>query len=454
MRSLRVPALATLAALVLGAACRKTEAPAVTAAPAPAGALAAADLCAQHGVLQAVCTKCNPALIPVFQSKGDWCAEHAFPESFCPTCHPERGGRPLVAVSQDEAPADGTKIRFKTKETAALAGIETAPAVEDAHLGALDAVARIAYDATRVAHVNARAAGVVRTIHVDVGMRVRQGAPLVTIESAQVGAEQSQLRTAEARLAVAQANHERTQGLFDKGIVPSRDVQLSKQELEVAEADLESTRRALHVIGTTGEEGQYTLVAPLLGIVTHRDASLGTAVEVGGTLFEIVDPSSMWAEIDIREGDLALIRVGQSVVVTVDGLPGSEFRGHIDYIAPSIDPQTRTASARARLDNPQSLLRANMYGRAHIEVGDERAGVVVPKDAIQNAKGVSLAFVRLQDDLYETRRVRVGSRSGDHVHLNSGVQAGELVVTAGSFLLKTETLKGSIGAGCCEIDGK
>jgi cobalt-zinc-cadmium efflux system membrane fusion protein len=95
-----------------------------------------------------------------------------------------------------------------------------------------------------------------------------------------------------------------------------------------------------------------------------------------------------------------------------------------------------------------------MYGRAHIDVDDVRSGVVVPRDAVQQAKGVSLAFVRLQDDLYETRRVRVGARSGEHVHLMAGVRAGELVVTEGSFLLKTETLKGSIGAGCCEIDGK
>ena len=110
--------------------------------------------------------------------------------------------------------------------------------------------------------------------------------------------------------------------------------------------------------------------------------------------------------------------------------------------------------ARARLDNAQGLLRANMYGRARIDAQDERSSVLVPRDAIQRAKDVSLAFVRLQDDLYETRRVRVGGQTDDLVHLTSGVQAGELVVTQGSFLLKTETLKGSIGAGCCEVERK
>jgi cobalt-zinc-cadmium efflux system membrane fusion protein len=55
-------------------------------------------MCKEHGVLEAVCTKCNPKLAPVFQAKGDWCAEHGFPESFCPVCHPERGGKPSLEV--------------------------------------------------------------------------------------------------------------------------------------------------------------------------------------------------------------------------------------------------------------------------------------------------------------------------------------------------------------------
>src|SRR6187431_765083 len=73
-------------------------------------------MCAEHGVLEAVCPKCNPALTAVFQAKGDWCAEHGFPESFCPICHPERGGRPSADVSSsNDGPADGTKVRLKNK---------------------------------------------------------------------------------------------------------------------------------------------------------------------------------------------------------------------------------------------------------------------------------------------------------------------------------------------------
>src|SRR5262245_32430681 len=121
-------AISLLAAgLLLAAACREPTPPAGTAesasaspkaasAPGPAPSAGKADdtaFCKEHGVAEAVCTKCNPALIPVFKAKGDWCEEHGFPESFCPICHPERGGKPAVALAGDDGPADGTKVMFK-----------------------------------------------------------------------------------------------------------------------------------------------------------------------------------------------------------------------------------------------------------------------------------------------------------------------------------------------------
>jgi cobalt-zinc-cadmium efflux system membrane fusion protein len=79
-------------------------------------------------------------------------------------------------------------------------------------------------------------------------------------------------------------------------------------------------------------------------------------------------------------------------------------------------------------------------------------GVAVPRAAVQRANGADVVFVRLTDTLYETRRVETGTRTDGWVEITRGVAAGEDVVTVGSFLLKTETLKGSIGAGCCEAN--
>ena len=112
-------------------------------------------MCKEHGVLEAVYTKCNPALIPVFKAKGDWCEEHQFPESFCPICHREKGGRPSMDVKGSGAPADGTRVTFKTKETARLAGIEVVKAAARPSQSSISVTARIVYDATKVAEINA-----------------------------------------------------------------------------------------------------------------------------------------------------------------------------------------------------------------------------------------------------------------------------------------------------------
>ena len=188
-------------------------------------------ICKEHGVLEAVCTRCNPKLVPVFKAKGDWCKEHDFPESICPTCHPERGGKPAADVSSDGAPSDGMKVKLRTGDTARLAGITTARAVARQGGGGIPVIATIVYDATRVAEINARSAGVVRALKVDVGSQVKAGGPLAIIDSAEVGADRSKLTGAGSRVRVAVENLEREKQLEREGIAARRSVLAARPHL-------------------------------------------------------------------------------------------------------------------------------------------------------------------------------------------------------------------------------
>lgn len=424
-----------------------------TSADEKASSAAEGAVCKEHGVLEAVCTKCNPALIPVFQAKGDWCAEHGFPESFCPICHPEKGGRPAVDVKSDGAPADGTKVRFKTLEVARRAGIETTRAVERLDAGGIVTVARLTFDATRVAQVSARAPGVVKALKVDVGTEVTPGTPLVVIQSAELGADRSRLLAARSRLEVAEASSKREQSLHQNGIASLKEVQAAQQEWEAAKAEVAALSASIGMVGDSGgETSSYTLQAPLAGTVTKRDVSVGMFVGTDQSLLTLVDTSSLWAELDISESEVASVTVGQTVVLTFDSTGERTFSGRIASLAPELNPHTRTVLARVQLSNSEGVLRANMFGQARIAVGGSQAAVAVPKTAVQRAKGTDLVFVRLKEDEYEARRVTVGSSSGDLMILTKGIRPDEEVVTTGSFLLKTETLKDSIGAGCCDVE--
>lgn len=459
MRCLLIPV--TLVLLAVASGCGKKEA---TKAPEAAKQAAAepkkeaeAGLCKEHGVLEALCTKCNPKLAPIFQAKGDWCAEHGFPMSVCPIHFPERGGKPAMDVAGDDAPPDGTKVIFKGNEIARLAGIETTKAVAGRGTAEIIAPVIINYDATKVAQVYARAPGVVKRLSADIGSWVSAGSPLAVIESAAVSGDQSRLSAARSRVQTAESSYRREAELEKKGILAKKVVEASRQNLREATAELESLQASLRGVGAdNGSGGRYTVKAPVSGVVTQRTVSLDRYVDSQTPLFEIVDTSSMWAEVALPEAELGTVKTGMKVIITVDGLSGREYRGTIAHIAPVIDPQTRTAKARVKLVNPGGLLRANMYGQARIAAGGSHSSSAVPRGAIQRAKSVKLAFVKLSPNEFEARRVQVASNhgSGDLVEIASGVEVGEEVVVAGSFLLKTETLKDSIGAGCCEVDTK
>lgn len=444
-------ALLTIAVFVV--ACSRAETAEPTAKPAASSKKAAqsAGLCKEHGVLETVCTKCKPALAAVFQAKGDWCAEHGFPESFCPLCHPEKGGKPLANVSEDNAPADGTKIRFKNKQVGRLAGLETVKAVARPGGGGIVTMARIAYDATKLARLNARSPGIVRELRVDVGSQVKKGAALLTIDSPNIAADRSRLVAAASRVQVAEENFRRSQQLESEGIIARKQVLEAKTELDSATSEKLAISAALSSMGaSSGSSGGYTLTAPLAGVVTERHATIGKLVDPAEVLLEIVDTSTMWAELDVPEADLSAVKAGQEATITLDANPGQPIVGKVAYLAPSLDPQTRTARARVALANSDGALRAQMFGQARIAVEREHQAVMVPRQAIQKAKDVRLVFVRLADDLFETRRVTLGIQDQDQVEVTRGIKPGEDVVTIGSFLLKTETSKESIGAGCCE----
>lgn len=430
-------------------ACEDAQPPAEML-QAKASAARADGLC-EHGVLDAICPKCHPAVAAVFKAKGDWCEEHGFPESVCPTCHPERKGRPGREVGTDEAPADGTKINLRTQEAVSIAGIETVTANRTERVPRAEALVRIQYDATKVALVSAPTAGVVRKLSVDVGTKVKRGALLAVIDSVGVGADRSALVAAEAKRRAAEANLVRERELQAEGVSPQRDVERAQSERDSAVAAVQRARAALGVVGAAEKgAGAYTIHAPLGGVITRRLTSIGQSLGAGAVAFEIVDASSMWADIEVPEQDLGRVHAGQATEIHVDALKGRSFDGQISFIAPAVDPRTRTALARVPLTNDDGALRANMFGRAFIELGLAENAVTVPVASVQRAEGQAFVFVRTGEASFEARRVTIGNSDDKVAEVRGGLKAGEVVATTGAFLLKTEVLKGAIGAGCCE----
>ncbi len=449
--------LVPAAALAL-VGCQRTEAP----APAPpqarvasASAEASDGMCVEHGVLEAVCTKCNPSLVSIFQAKGDWCPEHGFPESFCPICHPEAGGRPAADVGgappKAEDAIDGTRVRFKSDQTAALAGLTIERAASVTEVGGVVVPGTIVADPSRTSKVNARAPGVLQQVMAEVGAVVRKGDALATITSSEAGASRSRVAGAEARVHAARAEHEREKALREEKISSEQDLITARRALDEAEADLAAARAEVGVLGSIGAGGTYTLRAPLDGVVTQRSSSVGELVHSDEALFTLIDPRHVWLELDVPERSLGSISVGTDVEVETAGVP--PFAAKVETISPVVDPSTRTARARASVENATGSLRINTRVRARLgAAADDGTAASVDAQAVQRIGEHDVVFVRRAADEFELKRVDVASRADGRVTVRGGVTPDEEVVTTGSFLLKTEVLKASIGSGCCEVE--
>ena len=230
--------------------------------------------------------------------------------------------------------------------------------------------------------------------------------------------------------------------------------------LKIARAGVERADNHLRYLGLTPEqlpeaadehavEGQRAheeahlieVRSPVAGTIIERTVSTGAVVTPSDSLYVISDLRSLWVIAQVPEQHLSLLRSGLTVEVSVRAYPDKTFPARITYIGDALDPETRTVEVRCELKNPGRQLKTEMFATLIIHTGGSREAVVAPLEALQNMDGEEVLFVSEGEYSFRARRVRVGRHSGSVVEIVSGLQAGEKVVVAGAFRLKSELLK-------------
>ena len=187
------------------------------------------------------------------------------------------------------------------------------------------------------------------------------------------------------------------------------------------------------------------LVAPQTGTVVERNVFQGQYVPEGEKLFTLVDSSVLWFRFDIYQRQLPWVEPGQTMAVTVEGVPGKVFPGLISFIEPTLNEATRTVKVRANINNPvvatnghpRRLLRLGMYAEGTVEAKVPNL-LAVPRSAVLFPGGSAYAYVELGDGAYERRRVKLG-REGDELwEVLQGLEEGDRVVTTGNVLLDAQ----------------
>lgn len=258
---------------------------------------------------------------------------------------------------------------------------------------------------------------------------MRQGALLGRIEVRALEdarrSAQSAVQSAENQVAVAKREAERSQQLVDAGAVAQRDLDLARQSVTAAEAQLADARARL----TTAEKqlGDAVIRAPLSGIVSSRMVNTGDVVSPGTELFTVIDPSSMRLEASVPSENLSQLRVGATVNFTVRGYDQS-FEGRIDRIAPAADPNTRQVPIFVSAPNTGGRLVAGLFAEGRV-VSQSATGAVVPANAVSTASGMPWVL-RVSAGRTERVPVTLGLRDPrtERVQITAGVDDGDVLL--------------------------
>ena len=362
----------------------------------------------------------------------------------CDSAKPGPPGRPQPAASTRAREAQRT-VRLSTKVTAD-AKIKTARVVMDILVGTLDLVGEVTSDPDRTARIASPVAGLVEQISFKEGTAVSKGDVLALVRVPELGKIRSAYASNLARAKAARANASRLALLRASGVSSEQERLDSEAEAQSLEADTRALGEQIAALGMAASGGGalLTLRAPIAGIAVTREAVAGQPIGANQSIGTIADLSDVWFLGRVYERDLEQVQLGAKATVRIDALPSDAFDGTVEYVSAQVDPTTRTLMARIRIKNREGRLRLGLYGTAHVHAADESkkpASMVVPRTAVLDVAGASVAFVKKGDGGFEVHDVVVGDASLDRVEIKSGLAMGDEVVVEGGFTVKSALLK-------------
>jgi cobalt-zinc-cadmium efflux system membrane fusion protein len=363
------------------------------------------------------------------------------------------------ATTADEPAAVATSRSAQlSPEAQRAAGIAVAPAGTATSRSRVQAAAVLGLDETRTARIGSIVDGVIVDLSVQVGDRVARGAVLGTMHShlvhealAAYKKAQAEQRRQETELAYATDAEARAERLFNTKALSRQEVDRARTDragateaVAIARSELERSAEELEHLGLNpADSGSAALVewipirAPIAGVVLERLVSSGSAVTPGTPLFVVSDLSRLWAVAEVDETQLPHLEAGRPTELTVAAYPDRRFDGRILAIGDTIHESTRRVSVRVAVPNPDRRLKPEMLASIDLGLGDDRQVVVVPVAALQTIGRDTVVFVQNGDGQFQPRPVVVAAERHGQAELREGLQAGERVVTAGGFLLKS-----------------
>jgi membrane fusion protein, heavy metal efflux system len=352
------------------------------------------------------------------------------------------GGAGSIMLSAEKQKVAGLQIMTLSLETV------SAP---------LSATAVIELNGDRVSKVSSRVAGKIIRLTATQGQRVKAGQPLAYADTVELDQTFSEYLKAKGKRELAEKTLKREEILFEKKVCPEKDVLKARQELSEAEADLTLSKEQFRFLGinvaqveqqkTNGWDGHplIPISSSVGGVVIEKAVTQGEVISPDKLLFTVADLSTLWVQIVLYEKDLARIKTGMGVRLSVASLPEKSFKGRISYVGDLLDEKTRTVKARVTVDNSGGLLKPGMFAGVEIQTAVEEKKLMVPESAVIIDGPAHYVFVRAAADKFNRKDIKIGRTLDKKVEILEGLKEGDPVVTQGAFTLKSELKKETLG---------
>lgn len=326
-----------------------------------------------------------------------------------------------------------------------MAHLQLAPVQKERLPRVLRLTGSVAYNAFATTPVFSAIGGPVEKILVDPGQVVHLNQPLLMVNSPDYSAARSTYLKSRSVYLLADKNYQRSKDLYEHKAIAERDLQQAESDRAAAQADLQSSEDALRVLGIkdpdtfaeTKATSQVPVLAPVAGEIVERLVGPGQLLQAGATqCFTISDMSTVWVLVNIYQSDLAYVHVGDTVEINTDSYPDT-FHGKISYLAPALDPATRTLQGRIVAGNPAGKLKKDMYVTAVVQAGAVRDALTVPDAAVlHDAENEPFVYQQVSANQFARRGVKISDSHGGRTQIAGGLKEGDKVVGDGSLFLQ------------------
>jgi cobalt-zinc-cadmium efflux system membrane fusion protein len=345
-----------------------------------------------------------------------------------------------AAIALDVPRAEGAAIVFSTgfRERA---GVKTVALRRAPLTPVIKVNGTVTFDPQHVAAVGTRIRGLVRKLGRIEGDAVVEGELLAEIESAELGEAQASVTMIHAQKKAAELNATREIELAGRRLSTAREAEVAQASLDEHKAMLGAARQKVTALGgaTAGPFGVYLLRAPLTGTVVERHIAAGQSVEGNLVAYRVADLDHLWIELAVFESSLGAIRNGDAVEVRPLAAPEASISGKVAYVGDEIDPTSRSAAVRIKVDNTPRLLRPGQAVTARLHAsGPARTALLAPSSAVTFVDGKPTVFVATGEDRVVPTAVEIGATNGDEQEIAGGLAEGAVVVSEGVFALKSE----------------